>query len=59
LAGAIASKDMSNVATKGDIRELELAMNAKFADSQKTIILWVAGIMIAQSTIAALIKVFI
>lgn len=47
----------ADVATKGDIREMEARIEAKMEAATASIIKWLAGLMIAQgAAIAALVK---
>ncbi len=46
-----------DVATKGDLRELEARLDAKLLDVKADIIKWLAGLLIAQAAVvAALVK---
>jgi len=54
LSAALGTADL---ATKGDLREIEARIEAKIEASTANIIKWLAGLMIAQgAAIAAMVK---
>ena len=54
---SVLKKAQGELATKNDLREMELRIEAKISDIKYDLVKWIAGLMLAQvAVIAALVK---